>query len=50
MRLKSFLFLIAALAMGLALAGCSSDSGGEGYTVPGPKEGYLYCGALTDAQ
>ncbi|MDR1238542.1 MAG: hypothetical protein LBK27_00350 [Treponema sp.] len=50
MRLKSFLFLITALAMGLALAGCSSDSGGEGYPVPGPKEGYLYSGVLTDAQ
>jgi hypothetical protein len=43
MKNRSFLFLIAALAMGLALIGCSSDSSdGDGYPVPGPKEGYLY--------
>jgi hypothetical protein len=43
MKNRSFLFLIAALAMGLALFGCSSDSDdGGGYPVPGPKEGYLY--------
>jgi hypothetical protein len=49
MKNKSFLFLIAALALGLALLGCSTDSSdGDGYPVPGPKEGYLYSG-LPDA-
>jgi hypothetical protein len=40
MKNKSFLFLIAALALGLAFASCGDSSGGEGYPVPGPKEGY----------
>ncbi|MDR1149628.1 MAG: hypothetical protein LBK66_13450 [Spirochaetaceae bacterium] len=41
MKNKSFLFLIAALAIGLAFAGCSSDSDdGSSYPVPGPASGY----------
>jgi hypothetical protein len=38
MKNKSFLFLIAALALGLAFASCCGDT--ETNTVPGPKEGY----------
>jgi hypothetical protein len=37
MKNKSFLFLIAALAMGLAFAGCSSDDGGSTEYI---KQGY----------
>ncbi|MDR1256405.1 MAG: hypothetical protein LBJ86_01505 [Spirochaetaceae bacterium] len=41
MKNKSFLFLIAALAMGLAFASCGGDdTGGGSYPVPGPANGY----------
>jgi hypothetical protein len=47
MKNKSFLFLIAALAMGLALTGCSSDSDSSTEYV---KQGYLYGEELSDAE
>jgi hypothetical protein len=40
MKNRSFLFLIAALALGLALLGCSTDSDDGGTTTITVKEGY----------
>ncbi|MDR1149837.1 MAG: hypothetical protein LBK66_14520, partial [Spirochaetaceae bacterium] len=40
MKNRSFLFLIAALAMGLALFGCSTDDGGGGTDYVTTQEGW----------